>query len=127
MDEKLYLKAKKRVKKKKEFFSNLGSWIVMSLFFIGLNLYTSPGFLWCLFPIAGWGIGIAFHAFEVFGAPGFSKEWEKKAVKKELQRMKSEQENYDEDYLELDNYENEKLELKEFRELRQEWKDSDFV
>ena len=28
------------------------------------------GFLWSLFPLMGWGIGLAFHAFGVFGFPG---------------------------------------------------------
>ena len=33
-----------------------------------LNLLTSPGYLWFLWPLFGWGIGLAAHALAVFGA-----------------------------------------------------------
>ena len=131
MDDKHYRKAKKKVKKIKEFYSNLSSWIIMSVFFIVINLQTSPEFLWCVFPIAGWGIGVAFHAMEVYGFPGFSKDWEKKKLREEIRRLEEEDGEIDEEeYLELKDrfdFEGEELELKEFRKLRKEWDDSDFV
>ena len=33
-----------------------------------LNLLTSPGYLWFLWPLVGWGIGLAAHGLAVFGA-----------------------------------------------------------
>jgi hypothetical protein len=131
MKDKHYIKAKKKVKKIKGFYSNLSSWIIMSVFFVFINLQTSPEFLWCVFPIAGWGIGVAFNAMEVYGFPGWSKDWERKKLREEIRRLKEEDGELDEeDYLELKerfDLDGEELELREFRKLRREWDDSDFV
>jgi len=36
-------------------------------FLIVLNLITSPGYLWFIWPMMGWGIGVAAHAAGTFG------------------------------------------------------------
>jgi len=33
---------------------------------------TGDGFFWPAFPIAGWGIGLAFHAWDAYGRVGFT-------------------------------------------------------
>jgi hypothetical protein len=33
-----------------------------------INLLTSPGYLWFLWPLVGWGLGLAAHGLAVFGA-----------------------------------------------------------
>jgi hypothetical protein len=133
--------ARKRVKKLKSFYSNFGSWIVFSIFFIFLNVFTSSGFFWAIFPILGWGIGVAFQAFDVFGVPGFGKNWEEEAFKKEIDRIKYQQDaekwyKYEQQQrsipppkdseLDFEEYRDE-LELKDFRRMKKEWRDSDFV
>ncbi len=83
------IKAKKRVKAKKDFYQHLMSYAIVNLFLFALNLFTSPGYLWFVFPMLGWGIGLAFHYVGVFGIPGFdilSKEWEEREVERELRR-----------------------------------------
>lgn len=57
---------KKRNKKLKGFFSNFASWLIMSTFFIILNSLTYSGHWWAIWPILGWGIGVAFHAMSIF-------------------------------------------------------------
>ena len=74
-------RAKKRVKAQKEFYRHLTSYLVMGVFFFLLNAVTSFGNWWFYWPMLGWGIGILFHYFDVFGLPGvgeISKEWEER-------------------------------------------------
>lgn len=56
---------KKRNKELKGFFSNFASWLIMSTFFIILNVLNYKGTLWAIWPILGWGIGVAFHAMSI--------------------------------------------------------------
>ena len=81
--------AQKRVKEVKGFLAHFYSWLVVGIFLMALNLLTSPGFLWALIPILGWGIGLAFHVFEVFGYPGLGKAWEDRLLQQEVDRLKS--------------------------------------
>jgi hypothetical protein len=39
---------------------------------------TAPGYLWFLWPMFGWGIGVVFHAVNVFG---IGKNWEEKKIR----------------------------------------------
>lgn len=56
---------RKRNKKLSGFFSNFASWLIMSTFFVILNVLTYKGYWWAIWPILGWGIGVAFHAMSV--------------------------------------------------------------
>jgi len=58
----------------------------MSIFFILLNLVTSDYF-WAIFPILGWGIGVAFHGIRIF-----TNEWEDSEIDREYQRLKKRKE-----------------------------------
>lgn len=110
----LYEHARKRVKSRKKFYSHIFSWVLMSAFFILLNIFTSDYF-WAIFPILGWGIGVAFHGIQVF-----SDEWEDQEVGKEYERLKKKN---------MDRYGHTEDEIVEesFHELRRRWKDEDFV
>ncbi|MEY3367335.1 MAG: hypothetical protein RI973_490 [Bacteroidota bacterium] len=82
--------ARKKVLAKKGFYQHLMSYILVNFFLLVLNLLTTPDSLWVVYPLLGWGIGLAFHYVEVFGIPGFdvlSKEWEEKEMEKELKSM----------------------------------------
>ena len=86
-----FLRAKKRVKAKKSFYQHLMSYAIVNLFLLVLNLLTSPGTLWFVYPLLGWGLGLAFHYVDVFGIPGFdilSKEWEEKELERELSQYR---------------------------------------
>lgn len=58
---------KKRViRQKLEFFHHLTSYVAVIGGLFLLNLVTSPGFFWFVFPAIGWGIGLACHAGKVY-------------------------------------------------------------
>lgn len=80
--EELYQHAKKRVKTRRKFYGHVISWVVMSVFFILLNLATTDYF-WAIFPILGWGIGVALHGIKLFTG-----EWEDSEIEKEYERLK---------------------------------------
>ena len=40
------------------------TYAAVNAFLLLINLVTSPGFLWCLFPLSAWGIGLLHHATE---------------------------------------------------------------
>lgn len=46
----------------RSFLAHLASYIIINVFLIFINLYTSPKTIWFIWPLLGWGIGLAFHA-----------------------------------------------------------------
>ena len=85
--------AKKRVKELREYYGHLTAYGAVNVFLIVINLVTSPSYLWFIFPMLGWGIGIAIHTFAVFST---GRDWEArkmeeltglKETKDEIQRL----------------------------------------
>lgn len=119
-------KAKKKVKAKKGFYQHLMSYAIVNAFLFALNMITSSSYMWCVFPMLGWGMGLAFHYVEVFGIPGFdvlSKEWEEREMERELKILKDTKKNPEGKTRQAETKE-EPLELKE---LRKNYDDSEFV
>lgn len=57
-----------RLRKKREFVQHLTVYVVINLAFSLIWLLTTPGgFYWPMFPLIGWGVGIVFHAIDVYG------------------------------------------------------------
>lgn len=81
-----YIRARKKVEELKEFYSSLASYVVIIPFLIFINYRTFWSFQWFWFPALGWGIGLAFHAFKVYG-PGFS--WEEKKLRQFMEEEKN--------------------------------------
>ena len=51
-------------------------------FLIFINWKTSWQFQWFWFPMFGWGLGLAFHAFGVFVEDGrFGRNWEERKIR----------------------------------------------
>jgi len=73
-----YLRAKKRVDDLKGFYGNLISYCCVIPFLIFINYQTYWGFQWFWFPLFGWGIGLAIHAFTVFG---YGSDWEERKIR----------------------------------------------
>ena len=85
-----YKEARKRVKRKKDFYEHLTTYIIISVFLVALNMITSPGRYWFHWPVLGWGMAVLFNYLDVFGVPGIgpmNKEWEDKAIQEELDKM----------------------------------------
>lgn len=78
-----YARAKERVEKLKAFYGNLVSYCCVIPILIFINLKTNAGFQWFWFPMLGWGMGLSFHAFEVFG---YGKSWEEKKIQEILNK-----------------------------------------
>lgn len=92
-EEQRVLEAKKRVKRKKDFYEHFTTYLIISVFLVALNLITSPGRWWFHWPILGWGMAVLFNYLDVFGVPGIgpmNKEWEEQAIEEELRKMKKE-------------------------------------
>lgn len=74
-------RARKQVRKEREFYAHLASYLIVNTFFVVLNLLTDPGSIWFIFPMLGWGIGLASHATSVFGLPGLGRDWEARRLR----------------------------------------------
>ncbi|KXH83348.1 2TM domain-containing protein [Chryseobacterium kwangjuense] len=81
-----YEKAKKRVKELKGFYGNLISYCTVIPFLIIVNLLTSPHNLWFYFPMLGWGVGVASHAFQVFGV---GESWKERKIREIMEKQKN--------------------------------------
>jgi len=98
--DKAYREAKKRVKIKKKFFKDITSYIAISLFLIFINVFTSPGYMWCWWAIVPWGLGFAIRGIKIMASSGTSS-WEQKELRKELIAMGKDPDDYMDDHLEL--------------------------
>lgn len=82
-----YYKAKKRVEEIKGFYGNLLSYAIVIPVLAFINYKTYWGFQWFWFPMVGWGIGIIFHAFGVFG---YGRDWEERKILEIMEKEKNE-------------------------------------
>ncbi|AXT19595.1 histidine kinase [Flavobacteriaceae bacterium AU392] len=81
-----YVGARKHVEELKEFYYGIISYCLVIPFLIFINWYTSWDFQWFWFPMLGWGMGIAFHAYKVFVNDGvLGRNWEKRKIKQFMQ------------------------------------------
>ena len=119
MEDYKYEKARKRVKEKKKFYKHLSSFITVNIFLFLLNIFTSPGHFWFIYPLLGWGMGLMGHYYEVFGFPGMGGEaadWEQREMEKEMRQLGS---SYNEE---------DQLELRELdKKPQRNWRDEDLV
>ncbi|MEM6515811.1 MAG: 2TM domain-containing protein [Bacteroidota bacterium] len=79
-----YVRARKRVEELKEFYYSLVSYCVVIpfLFYIWYR-YTPDTIQWFWFPMLGWGMGLAFHAYKVFVNDSMlGKSWEERKIEK---------------------------------------------
>jgi hypothetical protein len=86
MDEQArYEEARKRVAEIKGFYQHVVTYLIINAALFVINLLMSPGYFWFVWPLAGWGIGVALHAVSVFG--GFwGKPWEERKIKELMDR-----------------------------------------
>lgn len=83
--DKAYERAKKRVKEIKGFYGNLISYCTVIPFLIFVNLYTQNHYYWFWWPLLGWGVGVASHAFQVFG---IGTSWQEKKIQEIMDKQK---------------------------------------
>lgn len=56
----------KRLKERREFKGHLVAYVVVNAFLATVWFVTGAGYFWPVWVLAGWGIGLALHAYNVF-------------------------------------------------------------
>lgn len=78
-------RAVKRLRKRQAFFRHLVTYVLVNLFLIAIWAVSGVHTVfWPVFPLLGWGIGIALHAWDVFGPSGF----DEARIRREMDRMR---------------------------------------
>ena len=73
--------AREHVKKLKDFYGHFTIYLLFVPIFIAINIIGGSNFPWAIFPILGWGIGVAGHASDTFNWNlFFGKDWEKRKL-----------------------------------------------
>lgn len=71
----------------KGFYVHASQYLVVMAFLVILNLVVTPHYFWAIFPMLGWGAGVAFHGLRAFDMiPLLTGDWEKREVEKRLGR-----------------------------------------
>lgn len=89
-----YIKAKKKVDDIRGFYIHLIVYLVVNILLM-IPIFKYSSFeeinIWSFSTAIFWGIGLAFHAYGVFGKNMmFSKDWEEREIKKLMEKDKRE-------------------------------------
>ena len=76
--------AHQNAKAKVEFRIHLINYIVINAILAVINLTLTPDYLWFIWPLLGWGIGIIFHALNVYFSPNTS--IKERMIEKEMKK-----------------------------------------
>lgn len=79
-----YSAAEQRARVKLDFYRHVVTYVLVMAVLAVINLITTPGYMWFLWPAAGWGIGLIAHATNVFA---FSDAALKRLTERELRRQ----------------------------------------
>jgi hypothetical protein len=75
----------KRLRDKRGLQAHLLAYGTVNLFLVALWYFTTHGgFFWPMFPIFGWGIGVIFHAWDVY----FPEAFRESQVQREMDRLR---------------------------------------
>jgi fatty acid desaturase len=77
-DQERYERARKRVKRLREFYGHLGTYMIVMVVLFIVD-YSDRGNWWVYWPALGWGIAVVLQAFRVFG-PGAGSKWEQRRM-----------------------------------------------
>ena len=80
-------RARKRVEDVKGFYVHVGVYIIVNAALLAINLLSSPETLWFYWPLLGWGIGVAIHAFTLILEGGvLGPDWEERKIDELVRR-----------------------------------------
>ena len=71
-----------RIKAKRAFWTHFATYLAVNALLVVIWAVTSPGYFWPIWPILGWGIGIAANAAGVFLRP---QEISEERIEREMQ------------------------------------------
>jgi hypothetical protein len=75
-----------RLKKRRDFGTHIVVYIAVNAMLVAIWAVTGAGFFWPIFPILGWGIGVAANAWDVYGRKPITED----EVQRETERLRSE-------------------------------------
>ena len=61
----IYQKARERAAAKYGFFIHASVYVAVMILLVVINLLTSPGTVWSIWPLLGWGLAVALHGARV--------------------------------------------------------------
>ena len=73
-----------RLRKKRDFATHVLIYLLVNSFLVVIWAVTSGEFFWPIFPIAGWGIGLAANAWDVYGRKPISEG----EIRQEMDRLR---------------------------------------
>ena len=82
-DEQLRERAVERLKKRSEFWAHLAAYVLINALIVVVWFAVGGGFFWPVFPLAGWGIGLFFHAWDTFRRP-----YSEDRIRREMDRLR---------------------------------------
>jgi polyferredoxin len=74
------------LKRKRAFRTQVLTWLGFSAIFVGIWAATGADFFWPVFPIGGWGLGIAAQGWSIYG-PG-SRPLSESDIARESERLR---------------------------------------
>lgn len=81
-------KARSRVRSMRDFYRHLSAYVIVNIFVFLMNVISSGFGPWLFVMPVGWGIGLFYHWYSVFGMKRvFDDAWEKKHIDRILSRM----------------------------------------
>lgn len=87
VDEQRLAEARKHSKVKFDFYVHLVVYLVVIGALLIVNLLTSRGYLWFIWPAMGWGIALLFHGTSAFLLPQKTEEFIDTLARRELDKQ----------------------------------------
>ena len=76
--------AVRSLRKKRDLRTHLVVYVLVNAMLVVIWAVTGAGFFWPVFPILGWGIGLAANAWDVYG----QREMSEDAISREAERLR---------------------------------------
>ena len=86
-EEQLRKEATKRITMRRAFWQHLASYVIVNVALIGVWAITGAGYFWPAWILGGWGIGLVFHAWNVFGQKPIGEA----EIQREMERLRRHQ------------------------------------
>jgi hypothetical protein len=83
-EEELREQAVSRLKKKRDFRGHVFIYVAVNAMLVVIWAITGAHFFWPIFPILGWGIGVAANAWDVYGRKPISED----EIRRETERLR---------------------------------------
>ncbi len=79
--------AVQQIKRRREFWQDLVSYVIVNAALIGVWAITGAGYFWPGWILGGWGIGLLFHAWATFGQKPIRED----EIRREMDRLRKQQ------------------------------------